>query len=270
MKEKIKEKIKPKIQIHPACLPVIVFAVMFGFGKELFFLFLAVTLHEMAHVLVGRFFHLSVSKLILTPLGEIALLKNIEDLYLLPRLAVVLAGPSINLLLFLIFGADQPFGVANLALCFFNLLPIYPMDGGRFWHILVGNRIGVLRANRILIAIGRVFASLLFVLGLVQVVLFPFNMSLLCAAVYLIKNSRREQLRLYYEFYRYFNTKRFSHKKILPARTFIVAKDFSKTDMLREFRWDSYCLFYVQEEEESLSILTEKMVMDSVFRVSFK
>ncbi|MDR3239620.1 MAG: hypothetical protein LBT44_05985 [Clostridiales bacterium] len=255
-----------KIQIHPTLPPVILLAFALGRGREFLLVLLAVTIHELSHVLVGRFFKLSVKRFVLTPLGEIAEIEKMESLTEIPRLAVVLAGPLVN---FLLFGICQGyFATANLALCLFNLLPAYPMDGGRFWHIILGRRLGVLRAGRIVTRWTRFFAGLLIAAGLVQAVLFSYNISLFCAGVYLIQNNRREKLRLQWDFYRYFTARRLESipLKKRTFKCFLFDGETSLLAMLQELRWDLYSVFLIAHQEKIIAAITEGAVIKAAYQ----
>jgi Zn-dependent protease len=117
--------------------------IWFMYGT-LAFLFVALSFfsiipHEFGHILVSRYYGIGCSGVWLTPMGGIALLDEI------PRepekeVAIVVAGPAVNLVLAILSFALSFFllgeffvilMVVNLGLGFFNLLPLYPMDGGR-------------------------------------------------------------------------------------------------------------------------------------------
>jgi stage IV sporulation protein FB len=78
----------------------------------------------------------------------------------------------------------------NAVLAGFNLLPFLPLDGGRLFQLFLGNRLGILRANRLLLLVGRVAAVLVILLGFVQITLFHFNATLLCAGIFLWRKQK--------------------------------------------------------------------------------
>ena len=148
-------------------------------------LFLCVTLHEFGHILVARRFGIETREVTLLPIGGVASLQRMPDT---PKreLAVALAGPAVNffiaLVLMLVLGsfgaasvdklADPAVSMlarlaeANLVLAIFNLIPAFPMDGGRVLHALLAMRMNEARATELAAQIGQACAFGLGFLGL--------------------------------------------------------------------------------------------------------
>ncbi|WP_018262641.1 site-2 protease family protein [Methylobacterium sp. WSM2598] len=147
-------------------------------------LFLCVLLHEFGHVLAARRYGVQTPDITLLPIGGVARLERIpED----PRqeLVIALAGPAVNVviagLLFLVLGAVAPRaevenpGISlferllwvNLFLVGFNLIPAFPMDGGRVLRAILAARLGYARGTQIASGVGQAVAFALGLLGLV-------------------------------------------------------------------------------------------------------
>ncbi len=151
--------------------------------------FACVLLHEFGHALTARRFGIRTRDITLYFIGGVA---RLEGLGRRPveELVVALAGPAVNLViavglavLFLPFGLglapealseDAPIHLAgsfvftllaaNLMLALFNLIPAFPMDGGRVLRSLLQFRLGRLRATEIAARLGLVLALLVAVL----------------------------------------------------------------------------------------------------------
>jgi Zn-dependent protease/CBS domain-containing protein len=146
--------------------------------------FLCVTLHEFGHIAMGRRFGIKTPQVILSPIGGIASMERMPEKPM-QELLVAIAGPLVNvaiaLLLIAVFGlgltgaAGLDFDSATLAerlllvnitLVLFNLVPAFPMDGGRVLRALLAMKMGAARATAIAARIGQGFAALFVVLGL--------------------------------------------------------------------------------------------------------
>jgi Zn-dependent protease/predicted transcriptional regulator len=148
-------------------------------------LFVCVVLHEFGHILVARRYGIQAPEVTLLPIGGVASLQKMPDKPS-QEFAIAVAGPAVNfviaIVLLLLVGSfdsadlarlDDPrvsliarLADANLFLAIFNLIPAFPMDGGRVLRALLAMRLGRARATRIAASVGQAFAFLLGFLGL--------------------------------------------------------------------------------------------------------
>jgi len=267
------------MRVHPVFWAVLIAAAAFGFIREFLLLLAAVTIHEMTHVAVGLIFGAHVSEIVITPLGEAAVLKGLDRRPPWARAAVILAGPAINLIigiagicLFHITDISMPdkglglgyFFAANTALGVFNLLPAFPLDGGRLSQLILGNMIGVARANRIVCRISRAAAVFLIIIGMVQLTLFTYNMSLYLVGIYILKNLNKEKIKLSFDFFSYFNPSRRAVQRVVPIKTFTVTPSMRMIDLIDYLRWDTYSVFHVYFRNGEVISFTENDLMSYI------
>lgn len=155
-------------------------------------LFGCVLLHEYGHALTARKFGIGTVDITLYPIGGVARLAR------MPRapgveLLIALAGPAVNFViagwLFVLLAVGAGFGLSeflvdlallNLILGCFNLIPAFPMDGGRVLRALISGWTGRARATSFAASVGRTLAvafgvySLLYNFNLIHVALAAF------------------------------------------------------------------------------------------------
>jgi Zn-dependent protease/CBS domain-containing protein len=149
-------------------------------------LFACVVAHEFGHIFVARYFGVTTPTVTLLPIGGVAQLERIPEKPS-EEFLVAIAGPLVNVViavvLIVVFGASlDPSSLAgvdkstvsmldrlaavNLFLVVFNLIPAFPMDGGRVLRAILASRLGYARATEIAASIGQVVAFGLGFLGL--------------------------------------------------------------------------------------------------------
>ncbi len=177
------------------------------------FLFVLVTLHELGHSFAAQYYGVPVKQIVLSPIGGVAQLEHIPEN---PRqeFVIAIAGPAVNfgigLLMLLaawlsniaildpltilfgeagltLAGLFSYVFVYNLFLALFNLLPAFPMDGGRILRSALAMRMDYVRATQIAAAVGRGIAILMGIYGL-----FNGGIFLILIAVFVYMGARQE------------------------------------------------------------------------------
>jgi len=194
-----------------------------GIGGALFaalsilLLFVCITLHELGHSLVARRLGIRVRDITLLPIGGLA---RLEALPQKPfhELLIALSGPAVNFALvlglglvavlagkaggllslrywpYLLMNPRSPLALliyllaANLILGLFNLIPAFPMDGGRVLRALLAMWTSYPRATRIAVRVGQLVA-----VGLVLLAFSPFgSLSLILVALFVFTGASFE------------------------------------------------------------------------------
>ena len=154
--------------------------------------FLCVVLHELGHALTAKRFGIITKKITLLPIGGMASLERIPES---PKeeLLVTLAGPFVNIVIALILYFIIPVNefmhlnftetfevlmsftfqnflfylyVVNIGLVIFNIIPAFPMDGGRILRAILAMNMNRVKATQIASSIGQFIAVVFLLLGL--------------------------------------------------------------------------------------------------------
>jgi Zn-dependent protease len=155
----------------------------------IFSLFVCVVLHEFGHALTAKRFHIRTSDITIYPIGGVASLENMPEKPM-QELLVALAGPAVNVVIAVALWTylsasgslpnweavkntnhlqSLPFAynllAANITLAAFNLIPAFPMDGGRVLRALLAFRMDRTKATRVAAGIGQLLAIVFVFLG---------------------------------------------------------------------------------------------------------
>ncbi len=174
------------------------------------FLFIFVFFHELAHSVVARRYGIKVRKIVLYPIGGVSEIEEIPDNPSQEwRMAV--AGPLTSLILgsillgvsvyltpqlvpfILTFSTTGSFlfdlAILNVLLGLFNLIPAFPMDGGRVFRAVLAERMKYSDATRYAVTLGRVLGIIMVIVGFV----FNFLLILVGLFVYIGASEEGEQ-----------------------------------------------------------------------------
>ncbi len=200
------------IRLHATFLLLLFFISIFGFRHagisgavfgmtSIVFIFFCVVLHEIGHSLMAIHYGIEVKDIVLMPIGGVSRMEEIpED----PRkeITISVVGPLVSFgLAFVFFLLTKMRGQSiavgglslfngnlianlfwiNLILGGFNLIPAFPMDGGRVLRGILSTTMDSLKATKIAVSVGQVFAILLFFFG----IFFNWWMALIAIFIYL-------------------------------------------------------------------------------------
>lgn len=152
-------------------------------------LFVLVTLHELGHSFAALHYGVPVERITLLPIGGVAQLSHMPDK---PKqeLVIALAGPAVNVALAILLGGTAVLfnisltnpltsGISltfaslfsyifyyNAILALFNMIPAFPMDGGRVLRAALAMKLDYGRSTQIAASIGRALAVLFGIYGL--------------------------------------------------------------------------------------------------------
>lgn len=109
-----------------------------GLFKDFLFFTLLIMVHELGHILMATYFHWNIKKVVFYPFGGMTFFDELENRPIQEEEWILWMGPIFQILFFHVFYSFFPmplFKRYHYVLLLFNLLPIYPLDGGKLWML---------------------------------------------------------------------------------------------------------------------------------------
>lgn len=168
-----------KIVIHPLFLAVMLFSAIFKGLPAVLICVLTALLHECGHIFCAQKMGFACTKIKLMPYGAAAFI-DIEGIRPADEIKLALSGPLVNAAMCVAlaglwwffpatYGYTDILMYANLAMLIVNLLPAYPLDGGRVLGCVIkkffGERAQLLTLRIIALVVAAIFFALFFALG---------------------------------------------------------------------------------------------------------
>lgn len=163
---------------------------MFFIGKiEMFMIFyISILLHEIAHIVVALLLKVNVIELNLMPVGISAIYS--DKISAKKEVIISMAGPIMSLILAM-YSKDSFISSVNIIIMILNLIPIYPLDGGRIQKNYFIHKYRYKKGIKISQMVSDLFLIILFVLSIILIIYFK-NYYLLFLNLYIYNLSKKE------------------------------------------------------------------------------
>ena len=264
---------KLKITLHWSFILLGVLMIVFGKFTSFVCCMLSVLLHEFGHAIVGRRLGYQLNIITLMPYGAMLSGKNTpfksgDDI------KIAVAGPLVNVILIailLIFWIIFPqiqhilkeLIYANIYTLCFNILPIYPLDGGRILIGILTKKMSRIKALKVTKIVGYLFTIAIFALFFVSF-FFKLNYMLGINALFLLIGLLEEDTSPYYE-------------KVEKLQNEDIAKHFAKSIKLdkstpiflayKEIQNKNISYIKIMDKNKVIATIPSKKVMTSVLKL---
>ena len=273
LKKTIKFKKNSKFGVNPAFFLILLWLI-FNSGVMIFLSYLfAILLHELGHYFMAKTLGYRLSKFSLSPYG-VSLSYYGEELEERDDIFIALSGPITNIVctllclaLWWIFPVSytllSSFVEVSLVIALFNLLPAYPLDGGRVFVSICAKFMERKKAIKLTMIFNILFAFFFFLIFIVLCFI-DFNPTYLLFAVFLVLGLLDLNFLSKYEKISAFNK---SFKSFSKPRIYVVDENVTIKDMLRRVRKNRTCLFVLIKENGKSVILSDKLMLNISLKV---
>lgn len=190
-----------KIKINIQIFAIIIILIITKQIEIYVWLMLFAFIHEMAHTIVGLILKLKPKTLEIQPFGVGIIFESFENSER-NKIIIALAGPITNILIALIFifikiKVQTTIVNVNILLAMFNLIPIYPIDGGRILKAILTTKEGKERAETAINKVSNITLIIITLLSSILILVYK-NIGLFIIIIYLwilvMKENKRYEL----------------------------------------------------------------------------
>lgn len=266
---KLKGKLKgKKFPIHPSFILLFLWFMVTG-NYSAFFIFVGVVLmHEFGHYFVAKKLGYKLDSFFLAPYG-VSLNYKEKTFENSDEIKIALAGPCINLLLALLgvglwwcypesYNFTDVFVTQSVMLACFNLLPAYPMDGGRVLLSFLCKYMIREKAIKLLKIFNLTFASIFFALFIYSCTI-DYNPTFALAATFLIGGIIQTKFESKYHVMALLKKK---NKNFSRPLIMYVSSEIELGQLLKHIQQNRYTVFYVDFAGQRTRILDENNIMN--------
>lgn len=266
----LKRRIK-KPPLHPSFILLFLWFVCTG-NFEAFFIFVSVVLtHELGHYYVAKRLGYKLDAFFLAPYG-VSLNYKEKTFDSRDEIMIALAGPVVNLTLAMLavglwwlfpetYHYTNVFVSQSVMLALFNLIPAYPLDGGRFFVAVMNERLPRKKAVKI-ISIANVFFSIVFIVLFIVSCTFNFNPTFALAAVFMLAGLLQTRFEARYEVMNLYKKK---IKNFSRSLSLVVGEEVTLGGLLKHIQVNKFTVFYVVCEGRT-RIVDESTVLNWTLR----
>lgn len=271
-------KFFPSIHIHPILIIFIIISFLTGTFVELFIILSIVLIHELGHYAMATFFNWRIQHIVLWIFGGVMKTEEHGHTSIKEEICVTIAGPFQHILIYMTTFAIAGWGGAvtpilppsitdlifyyNTVILLFNLIPIWPLDGGK----LLFSSLSLLKPYRQAYNVTIIF-SIIASIALLMMPLFvtSFTLSSFFIFIFLLMENRTEWKHRYYVFIR-FLLKRYEGKTpIRQIEPLQVSYRSSLMDVFSNFRRDKKHPIYVDFPGRQRELIDESDCLRSYF-----
>ncbi len=265
------------ITVNQFTVPVFLVALIAGQLANYFFVFIFAFMHELAHIAAARLFRLKTETIEINPVGMSAGIIVSSALSFSKEMLLYAAGAASNTLIALlsltigpIFSVDigvvSRIVVVNLFLACLNMLPIFPLDGGRILELVLRYKVSYFKSVNLCVETSKI-TILAAIVPSIFIIWYTGNISFLLVCIFILVYSFKN--------IGWIKSKSITdllHKKdcmksrcIYKSRVITAHRSMSLIELAKEFNAGSYCLIVILDDEyKAAGVVGEADVTDGI------
>lgn len=266
-------KYVPVIHVHPILLIFIVIAFVTGTFIELFVIMGIVLFHELGHYMMAILFKWRIKSIMLWIFGGVMDTDEHGSRPFHEELLVTIAGPFQNVLLFVILQVISAYDLLpvsvmvllihyNTLILVFNLLPIWPLDGGKCLFLLLSMFMAYRLSYQSILVISVVACVILLLL---QFFVLPFTLSSVLLILFLIKENSIDYRQRSYVFMRFLLKRYQGDTPVKGIQPIVVSPENRLLDVFARFRREKEHMVYVKFSQSERYAVTENECLQQFF-----
>ncbi len=176
------------IKIYISLIVLIIYNLFVGRLESFLIFYGFIIMHEFAHIIIAILLNVDIVQISFMPVGVNA--KYSGNVSLFKELIISIAGPIASLIFAFLY-SNKFYFMVNMCILIFNIIPIYPLDGGRILKIILIFLFGYKKGKSISLFITNVLVFVLFLSSLFLAAYYK-SFFLLFATIYILRISRKE------------------------------------------------------------------------------
>lgn len=266
------------LRIHPATFLFFILLFLTGYSTFLFPFILALILHEIGHAYIAKKLGYNLNKIWILPFGACL---SFEEFSFHPQdeIKIAFGGPLVNIIMILItmtlwwtypntYAQTYTFAISNFSIAFLNLLPAYPLDGGRILTGFLRMNFKPKRVFRIATIINYLFSFLFVVLFIISL-FYSINFSFIMMAILLFISTFEGRFQGKYSPL-IFHCSRKKRNRPISVKTFCVESSTPFYRILPEINCHKYNMIYVIYPNRGLKVFTESQFQHIIENTSLE
>ncbi len=256
-----------KYKLHPLFILYLIFLIIIGQIISILIYLSVVILHELAHSITAKKLGYKLDKMVLMPYG-VCLNYKTNSFTPQDEILIALMGPLVNffmatfcIALWWIFPVLLPFTqlfcYANVVMFCFNLLPCFPLDGGRILAGILSKKYNRKTAIKITLIFNVGFSLILIITFIFGLFFNIINMNLLIISMFLFVGILEPNNKTSYNYLSVLNTSAYRINKAVQIKFTLIKSDEKIYKIMAKMSKNKFNVFYVLFPNEKIKIITQ-------------